>query len=372
MKAIIYLTDSLQLDRLDPEKVELIIALAPFSRFPVQTHPELLESAKERGFKLHLEWDALMEEPQFRLITKVWPTEFQSVRVKDAGAALWVRDHTDCSIHFHMEAGHHNMMAVESWKKRLGLRLKRIIISNELPHKTIKEWSQSLGLEIELLSLGPLLLFHSPRKLLSPLRQPDVLTTIKATGASVESPHKGFPIVENRHGTFMFHPKDICLLDKWDELLSSGVHFYRIDMREEKPEVQKEVIQFISAPRLAGAAKFKESWSKEWMRGYWNTNKSDVLFEKLTNPYLQKNEDVVAEVIDTKKSHWMAVKILNHQLSQGQDVKVISPLGVEKSAQVVWMKDSAFKEVSVLNAGQVGFIPWVGGTPTKSILKFSL
>lgn len=371
MKAVVYLTHTNQIKLLDPEKVEFIAALSPFSRFGEKLASDLLESARAKGFKLHLEWDALMEEPQFRLITKEWPHEFQSVRVKDAGAALWLRDNTTCSIHFHMEAGHHNKMAVESWKKRLGTRLKRIIISNELPQKTIQDWSQSLSLEIELLTLGPLLLFHSPRKLLSPLNRPEILSPIKASGASVESPHKGFPLVENAHGTFMFHPKDISLLDKWEELVSSGIHFYRIDMREENLEAQSEVIEFISSPHPDKTAHLKLVWSKEWMRGYWSTNKSDVLFEKLTNPHLQKNQDVVAEVIDTKKSHWMAVKVLNDQLSQGQSIQVISPLGKIKSAHIAWIKDSSFKDVSVLSAGQVGFIPWVGGTPTKSILKFS-
>ncbi len=368
MIARIYLTNQTDLSQLDTSLVELIIARKPFSRNPSELEESLIKEAYARGFKLHLEWDALMEEPRFRSFTHNWSTDFiSSVRVKDAGAALWLRDHTTQDIWLHLEAGHHNQWAVESWKQRLGERLKGIILSNELPQKTIQIWSDVLKLQTELLALGPLLLFHSPRKLLSPLHQNDLQVELQAIGASVESPHKGFPLLENEHGTFMFHPKDLALIDRFEELASSGLSFYRIDDRLESMTAQKMVRQFIRSPQDCHA--LKSEWSKEWMRGYWNINKSDVLFDKLTNPHLQKSPDIIAEVIDGKKSFWLAVKVLGKKLSVGQEIEVVSPLGKIKRAKLVWMKNSNFQDCESIDSQEIGFIPWVSGTPTKSVIR---
>jgi len=49
---------------------------------------------------------------------------------------------------------------------------------------------------------------------LSPLEEKKHLNdALEAYGTSEESPHSGFPIVENRHGTFMFNVKDLSLLE---------------------------------------------------------------------------------------------------------------------------------------------------------------
>jgi putative protease len=368
MIARLYLTAHTDLSRLDPTQVEFILALKPFSRHPSEPGESRLKEAHDLGFKLHLEWDALMEEPRFLSMTQNWSAPYvSSVRVKDAGAALWLRDHTNLDIWLHLEAGHHNRVAVESWKQRLGSRLTGVILSNELPQKTIQSWCDSLNLQTELLALGPLLLFHSPRKLLSPLKKEELHEELQATGASVESPHKGFPLLENEHGTFMFHPKDLCLIDRFEELKASRLNYYRIDDRQENSIVQSLVQDFIRSPRSAEA--LKHEWSKDWMRGYWNINKSDVLFDKLTNPHLQKTPDIIAEVIDGKKSHWLAVKVLGPQLLQGQDIEVVSPLGKVKSARLVWMKNSKFQDCERIESQEIGFIPWVTGTPTKSVIR---
>lgn len=368
MIARLYLTSTTALAELDPKNVELIVALRPFSRTPVALEESHLKEAHALGFKLHLEWDALMEEPRFLQLTQTsLPAYISSVRVKDAGAALWLRDQTSYPIWLHLEAGHHNRVAVESWKQRLGARLEGVILSNELPQKTIQVWTQELRLQSELLALGPLLLFHSPRKLLSPHKERELTEELRATGASVESPHKGFPLLENEHGTFMFHPKDLSLVDRHSELEACGLSFFRIDDRQETADTQKLVREFLRTPNSAD--ELKSAWSKDWMRGYWNTNKSDVLFEKLTNPHLQKTPDIIAEVIDGKKSHWLAVKVLGPSLKLEQDIEVVSPLGKVKSARLMWLKDSSFRPCEEIKTGAIGFIPWVTGTPTKSVLR---
>jgi U32 family peptidase len=333
----------------------------------------LIHTAVEMGFSVNFEWDALMEEPRFREISQLMlklPDGVRAIRVRDAGAALWVRDHLPQDIHLILEAGHHNLWSIRSWQLRLKDRLKQIVISSELPLKTIQVWSKEIEIPLEILALGPLLLFHSPRKLLSPLDITREEEQIFASGASVESPHKGFPLLENSHGTQMFHPKDLCILDKWSQIQSSGISFYRIDHRQENAEnISSTILTFLKNPSSETLSDLRSQWSREWMRGYWDVNKSDVLFDKLTNKFLQIDENVCAEVIEGQKSKWLAIKILAHGIKLNQELGILTPLGKSRSMKIMWMKDSQFKDTSELKVGDVGFIPWCSGATSKSLLK---
>jgi hypothetical protein len=105
------------------------------------------------------------------------------------------------------------------------------------------------------------------------------------------------------------------------------------------------------------------------MRGYWDVNKSDVLFDKLTNKFLQIDEHVCAEVIEGQKSKWLAIKILAHGVKLNQELEILTPLGKSRSMKLMWIKDSQFKDTSVLKVGDIGLIPWCSGATSKSLLK---
>lgn len=373
MRSVVYLTRSEDLAlfaRIGIE--EVIVAVKDFSRRGTLSMPEAQElhhEARVLGIKTLFEWDALMEEPRMRGLVASLPEQFifNEIRVRDAGAIVWSRDHLSCPIQLLLEAGHHNQLAIVAWKMRLGERLSRIIVSPELPLAKLSQWRTSLAVPLEILGLGPLLLFHSPRALLSPLE--DVSSDeIVATGASEESPHKGFPLRENVHGTLMFHPKDLGLLERWEDIAAAGIDYLRIDHRHEDPSSIERVATFLSHPTAMMAQRLRESWSREWMRGYFEVNKSDVLFTKLRNQHLEKKPSFKAQVLESKREGWLAVKVTGEELKCGEELLVVNPQGEERQIKIHWLKDENFAQVDELPKDSIGFIPWVAGAPSKSVL----
>lgn len=370
MKATVYLLSQEELNLWSD--VDCIVAVKEFSRrgtLDWESACVLAAAAKEKGLNVFFEWDALMEEPRFRTLTsklKDFPVVYDAIRVRDAGAILWSRDHLRCGIHLLLEAGHHNQLAIESWKKRLGDRLQRIALSPELPLSIIRNWRANLGVPLEVMALGPLLLFHSPRPLLSSLASAGEGDEWIAEGASEESPHKGFPLQENAHGTLMFHPKDLCVLERWSDMKAAGIDFARIDHRVSN--VASLVANFIKAPGEDTREALKKGWNREWMRGYWDVNKSDVLFNKLKNQHLGHDERLCADVLEGKRESWLAVRVRGPGLVRGSEVRVINPKGESKNLKLSWLKDDAFNAVESLVEGQVGFIPWSSGAPSRSKL----
>lgn len=376
MKKTLYLTHPRELAAIvESQTSEVIIGIKEFSRrgtLDLRDGLELAKRAREHQLNVVLEWDALMEEPRFKKLSSLLMTldfKFDAIRVRDAGAVLWVRDHMQEPIHLLLEAGHHNIMALKSWSERLGNRLKRIVLSPELPAKTIKLWRQELNLEIEVLGLGPLLLFHSPRALLSSLETAPQAEEWIAEGASEESPHKGFPLFENQHGTLMFHPKDLSILERHTEIQEAGVDWLRIDHRHETdPATFSRLKAFLIQPTEANLQLIQDNWSRAWMRGYWDVNKSNVLFDKLTNQHLSERSTASAEVLEGKKEAWLAVRVIGKGLKVGAEFDVTSPLGKVRRLKLAWLKDDAFEAVTELVEGQVGFVPWSSGAPSKSQL----
>lgn len=379
MRTNLYLTHPREFETILATQVtEVIIGIKDFSRrgtLELRDGMELAKRGREHNLKVVLEWDALMEEPRFKKLSSLLSTlnfDFDAIRVRDAGAVMWVRDHMRSPIHLLLEAGHHNIMALKSWNERLGSRLERFILSPELPARTIKEWRKEFKAELEVMTLGPLLLFHSPRALLSSLASAPEMDEWVAEGASEESPHKGFPLFENQHGTLMFHPKDLSILERYEEIKEAGVDWQRIDHRHETDQnTLSRIGQYLLVPSQENLQILQDNWSRAWMRGYWDVNKSKVLFDKLTNQHLSQRATACAEVLEGKKEAWLAVRVMGNGLKLGSEFDVTSPLGKVRRLKLHWLKDDAFEAVTELNAGQVGFVPWSSGAPAKSQLHLT-
>lgn len=374
MRAVIYAQTIADLEFACGLQAEVILAPKLLSRRGSLTMSEarqLAEAAQKLSVTAILEWDALMTEAQFRQLTQeLTQHPFKVIRVRDAGAAWWLKEHhPQVALQLLLEAGHHNLVALQSWIMRLGAQLTRICLSPELPADVIKGMRSHLGIELEVLGLGPLLLFHSGRALLSSLESAPEGLELEAEGASEESPHKGFLLRENSHGTLMFHPKDLGLLERWSELEDAGVDVVRIDDRDQSSSVRTALAHFLRDPSLARAQELKGQWSREWMRGYFDVNKSDVLFPKLKNPHLrQQDGKTVGVVLEGKREGWLAVQAKGAGLSVGQMITAIDPKGQAREEAIHWIKDSGFRPIEKLAPGEVGFIAWFAGAPTQTVL----
>lgn len=355
---------------------EVILEPKSLSRFGKLSRDEFLtlsSRARELNLRVLLEWDILMTEDVFAVkipdVEALLP-HADAVRVQDHGALNWILENSKLPLQFIAENGNHNIRALQGWIRLSEGRLERVILSIELAKATIQEYVEKLGVPCELLGFGRILLFYTPRPLLSALA-PEKLAVneeIAALGESEESPHKGFPIVENQHGTFMFHIKEFCLVDYASELKDLGLHFFRIDQRWETPSRLTEISELVKNFDTEKFETLKNDYSQDLMRGFYLVNKTDVLFAKLKNSRLQKREgDYIGEVLEAEKGSHLAIMVKNPRGLKFTDaLKILHPKGETFEAKIYSLKNLALEDVTEVPAGQIAVIQFIGGIWVKS------
>jgi U32 family peptidase len=355
---------------------EAIIGHRNFSRFGKLSSEEFLilsRRARELGMRVIFEWDILMTENTFTQVIKELPpllAEVDALRVQDPGALEWSFKNTDKPLQFIAENGNHNLPALEGWIDHVQGRMERIVLSIELPKASLAEYLNKLTVPCELLGLGRILLFYTPRSLLSPLGGERLAQNeeIQALGESEESPHKGFPVVENRHGTFMFHIKEFCLLEFARELKEMGLAFLRLDLRWDSMSRLTEIKKIIDNFDGLLFENFKHDYPQDLMRGFYLVNKTDVLFPKLKNHRLQKREgNYIGEILEVEKGSHMAIFIKNPKgLKKGDVLKIVHPKGTEFEVPVYTLRDVALEEVEHVPAQKIALVQYLGGVWVKS------
>lgn len=360
---------------------EVILEPKSLSRFGKLTSAEVesfAKRAKELGLRVLLEWDILMTEDVFQAkLTdiKTLSAFADALRVQDPGALHWAIDNSNLPLQFIAENGNHNLKALQGWVELAKGKLERIILSIELSRSAIEEYVTKLSVPCELLGFGRILLFYTPRPLLSAL-VPEKMSQneeLAALGESEESPHKGFPIVENQHGTFMFHIKEFCLVDFAAELKSLGLSYFRIDQRWENPSRLSEISELAKSFSTSTFEELKANYSQDLMRGFYLVNKTDVLFPKLKNSRLQgRDANYIGEVLEAEKSSHLAIMIKNPKgLKVTDQLKILHPKGEVFEAKIYSLRNLALEEVSEIPQGEVALIQFVGGVWVKSQVFFN-
>ena len=365
----------MDLSQIDPDQVELLFSLKSLSRFGKLELNDLEEAYKEvhPEFKCHLEWDILMEQSQFlncvKLIQNLNLSFFKSIRVQDPGAVQWLFSHTSIPIQLILETAHHNERSVLVWLKLLGKRVQRVIFSHEVPFEKMRKWNLPEELEKELLIVGKVLLFYTPRKLLAPLSQDeDMKEAIEAIANSEESPHKGFSLLENKHGTFMFHPRFQYLLGDQALKSSTWLTHGRIDNRQIKNSDWMRLYLSSLKKKNIVYESLRESFPYSSFKGFFKANKSDVLFKKLKNQRLLKSDEhYVGEVVDVLKGVHLGVWSKRKRLLKtGDKIFIHTPEGKKKEVIIQSMKNSSGDDIEESREGEIFFIPSVSGVSVRS------
>jgi len=344
---------------------EVLICLNDFSKKAYFESSELKKISsyfKNLGLKVVLDFDALVLNENFGSLIDRFKvldsTLFDSVRAQDFGVIEYLFCETDFSLQLNLETGHHNLLAIESWINYLGQRLEKVILSYELPKDSVSKFAQKLknhSIKAEILGLGKILLFYSPRKLLSRL---DESFEDFALAHSLESPHKGFKVYENIHGSFMYHLKDLCLFD-FTTFLDENFIEMRVELSEE-----------LLWP-LKLCKKHVQSNPQSYTQGYFKVNKSDILFNKLKNQHLLKNDETyIGEVIEAKKGEYLAVLCNGSvEAALGASVSLISPEGLKKDFIMQSAQDANFNELAHFIEGKIVLLPYIKKMGPRSILS---
>ena len=393
MKFVTYAENSVQLENISelqkkysllPGQLEVVVGFQALSRFSETSKENLMAMIAANQLlqlPLVLEWDVLKQDALFKKLLEEFKTlplhEFSAVRVQDPGALHFIKEHFPwLKIQLTLENGNHNLAGLKRWCDYLGNQLDRLILSNELSKDHLSRYAADLQAPIEVLGFGRILLFYSPRNLLSPLTKEETKArmlqgkNLEAFGTSEESPHAGFPLIENQHGTFMFNVKDLSLVDHLHELKSMGIKAVRFDLRFDETFRHLEIMLkhfFQNSPQ--DFSDIRAHHTRPVIKGFYNINKTDVLFSKLKNKRIERqDENYLGEIVDVERDFKIAmiVKSKGRPIQAGDEIKVVTPEGKTKVFTVNEMLSSNGLQITSASTNEIILFPYVRGIVTKS------
>lgn len=333
-----------------------------------------------------IEWDIIMEEFKFTETKRFVSRWLRSLkfshkkiifRVQDIGAMYWLyQNYTDILIQLNLETGHRNLASIKKHVEFFGERVDRIVLSYELSKDKLKLYRQEIKIPLEILFHGRIPLFYSPRKLLTPLNfESRSNEWVEMEGESEESPHKGFPLIENRHGTFMFNVKELSLVDVYEELEGIGIDFLRLELQAHSEQKQFHWFDqiFKTIEQEVNFTQFKKDYPQELIRGFYSVNKSSILFEKLKNQFLTRDDDVyVGDVIEVVKPRHIAIQVKRSEVKVGAKLYYMTPEGKRVPVVLNGLKNSAGQEIESVQKGSVVFVSYSKGISAKSTVNIDL
>ncbi len=328
----------------------------------------LIEQAVLQNFTPVLQWDILCTDRQIQKgcnILKQLPlSKIAAVRVQDLGVAEVIRqNYPKLPIHLIVETGNHNLAALKKWAEYFKNQLQRFVLSTEIPFSTINQYCQELKIPCEILGLGKILLFYTPRKLLSPFGS-ESFSTIEKIVSSDEQQHHAFSTIENQHGTFMFHYYDLFLIDMLPELLSSELEVLRLDFRFLNSLEKFELLWIQPIETLLVnfdttiAQQLKSKWPTKTTHGFFRANRTDRPIERLKNKHLRNHGDtLVAYVVESVKQQHIAV-ISRQSLSINEPLLFITPEGKELTIVPSTIRSTTGEEVESTEVSGVWLLPY--------------
>jgi collagenase-like PrtC family protease len=269
--------------------------------------------------------DPIINEYQLKeiksLIDKIPQHPLVNIRAKDKGIIFYLSGQKrNCEVI--LEDGQHNLLAVKTMSTLLGESLKKIIISYQLSREQLKELASTVKIPLEILALGPIPIFHTPRKLLEDVGQKEVIAN------SLESAHKGFYVLEHYFGSTMYHLKDLSLLERLDKLQEIGIDQVRIDFFRYQKDFSDLLQEFQKLQSTGEIEKFKKYLGTQFTRGYFDQNKTDILFNKIRKKTSFKHDKLLVG------------KVMANNKKSGSVVQIQHPDGIRKGQKFVFLDSS--------------------------------
>ena len=200
LKLTTYIQDNTQLALLKHTSIqEVILEHKVMSRLGTLTTSQiksLANQAKTEGYNPILQWDILGNDEDLQKginIIKQLPLHLiQAIRVQDLGVAELLRTQfPKLPLHLIVESGNHNLIGLQHWVQYFKNQIKRLIISTELPETTLKQYCHQLEVPCEILGVGRILLFYTPRNLLAPFDPSSVESKEKMVTSDEHQHHYG-------------------------------------------------------------------------------------------------------------------------------------------------------------------------------------
>lgn len=207
------------------------------------------------------------------------------VIIADPGVFLYVKEHCpNLPLHISTQANVCSTLTVDYWKKQ-GASL--VVLGRETPLKEIKEIrEQCPDIRLEMFVHGALCISYSGRCLLSNFMAGRSANKgncahscrwkYKVYLEEENRPNELMEITEDSHGTYVMNSKDLCLLDRLDDILPVGMDSFKIEGRNKSEyyvaitarAYRAAIDSWFENPEQWNAEEFKKELYTLHCRGY--------------------------------------------------------------------------------------------------------
>ncbi len=385
MKFSTYVTTPLDIERCEKAKgvVEVLIEpalLAQQGKLSKEDVEGLISLVHETSLKPVLVWDILMTDSSFHQVCdelRAWDFGcFGATRVKDLGAADWMQsNHPDVPIQLLLEGSSHNLEAIKGWVEYFGSQLEKIVLSIELPEKKLIQYCEQVPVKFEVLGAGPILLFYSPRYLLSRVLAPEDDDTnaefwMDAVASSEEFQGRAFVTKQTPHGTLMFLDKDQFILDKLEKLDAAGIDTVRIDLHHlsesrDATDGIDEICQLV----WENAPSVRRRWPRRTLTPFFRANATSKQFERCKSKlHMLRDETCLAQVISGARRKFLAIYSLR-AFDPSQKKSMVLPSGEELDFPDVEFRDSRGVVVEQCEADSILIVPWIRKACSGALIR---
>ena len=263
--------------------------LARESGFALNALDHVIAQVRALGLQPIILADALAEQANFEVICqRILALPAVQIRVSDCGLAKHLLD-AGRRVQLSLESGHANLEAILAWC-RVMPNLERVILNHQIPRRNLLPMLPLLKLDSELLGLGPIAMYYTPRKLLS-------IQGCSNKDSLIHSEEMGpghYRMSESETGTVMYYDKWLCLLPHREELQQAGLKHLRLDLRFVEPQE----LEALKNALVDEAFSLRKAWARPLLHGFYGENKSDSIFSKLVGKRPDMNRSMVGEVMD--------------------------------------------------------------------------
>jgi len=356
--------------------------LARQGKLAAEQVQKLAAQAWQRGLRPVLVWDVLMPEQVMLNVCqklKSWElNKFAAIRVCDPGVAYWIKTNfPEMPIQLIVETGNHNFESLQGWCEIFADSLERLILSIELPEEKLMEYCQKLPVACELLGVGQILLFYSPRSLLAKhlstndAEDEEEEVYLETTAAFEDAKERHFLILETVHGTLMFLDKDQFILHKLEGLRSAGLHTVRLDLRHLEKDGNIAIdIDNICQQILENPTSLRIHWPRETRAPFFKANRTTALFPRMKSKVADYRDDsCLAEVIAGESKKYVVFYTgRDFEISQIQNLMLPTGKQIEIHPGIIFRNLNG-EQIESVASDQIIVTDWIKKAVPGSLLR---
>jgi U32 family peptidase len=323
---------------------------------------KLENKANQKGLSIVFICDRLIEERSFSTFCEqIKPLLHKTLVISDIGAAKWLKEQKK-SFHLSLEIGSANDDSVLGWINYFEPFCKRVVLNYQIEARELHPLISKISCESEILGLGDILMYYSPRELLSFTDQQQKEVSIQSEDAGPSE----FKFLQSESGSVMYYSKGFSLLSYISEFTKSSLTSMRINPRFFDQEMCKTLLASFEDQNFND---LKKNWPKPLLHGYYGSNKSDGLFVHLPKRKKDENFEIAAEVIDFDENS-ILIRAMN-SIPLGAELRAIDT----KKREFIWnvnnLVDLEQKSLEILKKNETGLIKRIRTLTTGSFIYFN-